>query len=408
MSCYLGETETTADTVSFSAPLETPWDDGTGTSALTELCRMVNNRLVALHQTAHTFTSVGLLAADGAFVARAYASNPARHPIYEFANVLSECKAQVYLMLNPQITTPTISFGGMVNASGYRWRYNNAATVKATLDGALSGLLATLVEDWKPMIVALRAALESLSGAVIQSKAWDAATISITGPFSGSTSLQVYENTAIDPASVTPAIGGTSTHWHIDVSPGANLYGDRVISTPGTNDLPGRGDIAVGFQSDYGNDYPADDESIDYLGASSTFYLAEPVGYVGWVHTRSCRKTFSFACSGSAGVDLRKLNGKVISWHLDTVDSGDSTRPPTDFPVTYSNPSGSITWSGNSAGFSSTKTVVSDVTLDDPAIPITEDAVDWWQQRECRDVQLYIDTPVFNFCIDSNGDTHDD
>lgn len=407
MSCYLGETETTADTVSFSAPLETPWDDGTGTSALTELCRMVNNRLVALHQTAHTFTSVGLLAADGAFVARNYASNPARHPIYEFANVLSECKAQVYLMLNPQITTPIISFGGMVNSSGYRWRYNNAATVKATLDGALSGLLATLVEDWRPMIIALRAALESLSGAVVQSKAWDAATITITGPFAGATTLRTYEATAINPASVSPAIGGTSTTWHIDVSAGANLYGDRVLHAPGDyNLINSQGDVAVGFQGDAGLPYP-DDESVDYFGASSTFYLADPVGYVGWCHMRSSRKTFSITCAGTGGIDLRALNGKTVTWHLDTV-AGVGSRPPTPLPVTYSNGSGSITWSGNTLTTSATKTVVSDVTLDDPAIATTEDAVDWWEEYESAIVQLYIDTPVFNFCIDSNGVAHDD
>lgn len=410
MSCYIGATETTADTVAFSAPLETPCDDGTGTSALTELCRMVNDRLVALHQTAHTFTSVGSTAADGAFVARAYASNPARHPIYEFANVLSECKAQVYLMLNPQVITPAI-FGGMVNSSGYRWRYNNAATVKATLDGALAGLLATLVEDWKPMIVALRAALVSLSGAQIQSQPWSAATITIyhtigsLGRGAGVASLQTSTFGELNPASITPSIGGSSSTWSVDTSAGANQYGDRSPTGFGYDELSGDSRLGVGFHSD--GSYPPS-SSVDYAGASIPFEDVYGMSEMGWVHAMSHRKTYTLSCSAPLGVDLRKLNGKTIFWHMDTQQDGHLIGYPSPLSVTYSAASGTVTWSGNLISTAATKTVVVDADLDLPAIDITEDARDWWDEYELCETVLVIDTTEFNFCIDSNGNYHDD
>ena len=410
MSCYLGETETTPDTVAFTASIETPWDDGTGTSALLELCRMVNNRLAALHQSTFTFSNVGSSAPDGSFVGRNYGSNPTRHPIREFVQVLDQCRSEVLAMVTPQTLVP-IAFGGMINGSGYQWRYNNAATVKATLVAAINGLNSQLLEDWELMILALRAALDSLSGAQIQSAPWTAATITIRFPTGsdaddeGIPSNKVTSRGELNLASVTPSIGGSSTDWVIDTSAGANLYGDRAARTSTHTSLfadTGR-DLGVAFAGDENDPAPA---TVEYHGTSKLFEAAIPVRGIGWDHGLSVRRTYTMTCVGTSGINLTALNGKSIPWHAEARKP--SSFDLTDLPVTFSAGSGSVVWSGNTAGASATKTVIIDADLDLPAIANTEDARDWWNLMESANVFIVLDTYIFNFCIDANGTAHDD
>lgn len=93
---------------------------------------------------------------------------------------------------------------------------------------------------------------------------------------------------------------------------------------------------------------------------------------------------------------------------MDTQQEGFLSGHPSPLSVTYVPDSGSITWSGNGISTSATKTLVVEADLDLPAIAVTEDARDWWDEYEMCESVLVLDTYVFNFCIDSNGDAHDD
>jgi hypothetical protein len=395
MACYLGETESTGDTIPAWHDLECPWDDQDGKAPLCQLCRAVNDRLVALKQSAHSFWRIGSTAADGALAALDYEGNPTWGPPTDFAVILQQCVAQVTAMLNVS------GFGGMLSGS-YRWRWANGSTVRSTLDSELSGLIYTLQEDWEPIIVALRNALDSLSGADIESEAWESVTIYVAGhDFGVSTPVvEVTNQVLVGPklSGVSPTPGGTSTTWSVPLN-ATNTYGNRAtVCGSGTYANEFNGDIGVDYQ--FGN---SDTHPDTYSGAAAAF-CDTILGDSGWWVYESCTKTWEIYIFADIGVDLRAMDGKTLNWSISAIAAEGGGSPVEAFSVVGGGTSGSFVWSQASPSVSSEHSLEIDVELDDPAIAsgtLPNDAP--------RGVVLQLDftADAFEFCVDSAGVYHD-
>lgn len=405
MACYIGETETSADTVSFTAALETPWDSRSGQSPLCELCRMVNDRLTALHQSAFSFTRIGAAPTDTALGDVDYAGTPTWNPAGDFRTILAECHTKISAMLNPEGFT----FGGMVNTSGYRWRYNNAATVKSTYDGAMAGKLTTLQEDWKPIIEAMRAALESLSGAEVESQAWTPVTVSfaLTALIGGDPTSPrdvAFASNGIDPATVY-----TSGAYDIATVTGGD--NDWPVTLSGTGSItPVHGqDFEVGFDIYDGGSIPGAPGVPS--GATTEVIVDGPDGAsLGW-YKQPSEETRTYRIKADTVVTAARtaMVGKTCDWDIDV-----SGHTPT-FPIDATPAGGTLTFA-NSTETTSGKTFSVDLAVPDSAIPTGAHPRDWHNgygigagdgPQACY-VGIALSNHEYNFCVDANGAYHDD
>jgi hypothetical protein len=407
MACYIGETETSADTVAFTHALETPWDSVAGRSPLMELCRMVQNRYSAIYQPTIHFTRVGANPADTALAGVDYAGTPALNPAGDFKTILEQCYNIIFAMTNPEVFLG--SWGGMVNSAGYQWRYNNAAAVRAALATDLSGLVYTLQEDWKPIILALRTALESLSGAEVESRAWTPSTLAFTiiGDNTGTTVSTTTLGQGIDPATVTESPSGTfrasidppDNDWPVDFG-NANALGGVGVAPAGQR-------FRVGF-------HVGDDAAISGNPTSSIFISSPDTGSGGWfIDARTA--TLSWLVRGNpawSAKAIAAMQGKTADWTIN------KTGPNTDLPLEMSAGSGTLTFS-TSSHITSGRTVQENFTMPDGAIPTGAHAIDWVENPDwvnpgdeigpkgCS-VQMVLSNNSHDFCIDWNGDYHDD
>lgn len=409
MACYIGETETSADTVVFTAALETPWDSQSGQSPLCELCRMVNDRLTALHQATFSFTRIGASPTDTALGDVDYEGNPGWNPSGDFRTILAQCHSRISAMLNPQVVFPA-SFGGMVNSSGYRWRYNNAATVKSTYDGAMAGKLTTLQEDWEPIILAMRAALESLSGAEVQSQAWTPVTVefALTPLISGDPSSPrdvVYRSNGIDPATVF-----TSGSYDIaDVTSPDNDWPVTLAGTASVSVLHAQ-DFEVGFDIYDGGSIPGAPGVPS--GNTIQVIVDGPDGVsMGW-YKAPAEETRTYRVKANTSVTAARVAmvGKTCDWDIEV-----SGHTPT-FPITATPSGGTLTFSSTTETTQG-KTFNVDLEVPDSAITTGAHARDWhngWGQtsspegpKACN-VGIVLSNHEYSFCVDANGVYHDD
>lgn len=406
MACYIGETETSADTVAFTAALETPWDSQSGQSPLCELCRMVNDRLTALHQGAVSFTRIGSAPTDTALGDVDYEGNPAWNPAGDFRTILAQCHSWISAMLNPETG---FVFGGMANSSGYRWRYNNAATVKSTYDGAMSGLLTTLQEDWKPIILAMRAALQSLSGAEVESQPWTPVTVGfvLTPLISGDPSSQrdvVFASGGIDPATLF-----TSGPYEIATTgPPDN---DWPVAFTGTGSVSTmlEEEFEVGFDIYDGGSIPGAPGAP--TGATIQVIVSGPDGSSeGWYKAPAQEtRTYRIKANTSVTAARAAMVGKTCDWDIEV-----SGHTPT-FPIDATPAGGTLTFSTTTE---TTFGKVFDVDLEvpDSAITTGAHARDWhngWGSgagdgpKGCN-VGIVLSNHQYDFCVDANGVYHDD
>jgi len=424
MACYIGETETSADTVSFTHALETPWDAQTGQSPLMELCRMVQNRWTALHQGTLTFVVVGANPPDTTFDGINYEAVPAANPFRDFYRVLDACRSAVLAM----VVNGGAGFGGVVNSSGYRWRYNNADAVRTALLSDLTGFDFQLQEDWKPIILALRTALESLSGAEVQSAPWVPATLAFSivplvfgdPDYPGGKSDIGGLSGGIDPTTVT--------YYPGDFQHGNTYLAD--VDTP-NNDWPvsfgyahaGGAENTLGYEFEVGfhvgaalpNDGSFGSGHGDPTSATDRIFVqCDHLRSGGWyILPESMSKSWRIRGNPAWSTQARAaMIGKTATWSITLIG------PDTDLPVTAT-PSGGVLTFSNTAHITIGQVVTSFVEMGADPIPTGAEALAWADQDEVTyagtvegpkgcSTQFEISGYSYDFCVDALGVYHDD
>lgn len=176
MSCYPGETlPSELDPIAWHV-FESFWDAQTGQSSITQLCRECTSAMTRLHYPvpALTWPYFGSISSptDGLIANLGMNTLPGRNNPRVFKETLE--KLDFYLKA---ITANTGIEGqtGYIDDEGKKWYYSPIATliaVRAAYLSAISGKNFGRMEDWEPIVIAMRVLLDALNAMTLKSHPW--------------------------------------------------------------------------------------------------------------------------------------------------------------------------------------------------------------------------------------------
>jgi hypothetical protein len=273
----------------------------------------------------------------------------------------------------------------------------------------MSGKLTTLQEDWKPIILAMRAALESLSGAEVESQAWTPVTVTfqlgaLLGGDPASPRDVAFASDGIDPATVSTA-GAYET---ATVTGGDNDWPVTLSGTGSVTPLHAQ-DFEVGFDIYDGGSIPGAPGVP--TGATTAVVVSGPDGFsLGWYKCPAEEtRTYRIAASTTSTAARAAMVGKTCDWDIDV--SGDTP----SFPIDATPNGGTLTFS-NTTETTTGKTFNVDLAVPDSAIPTGAHPRDWhngWGSGAgdgpiACNVGIVLSNNSYDFCVDANGVYHDD
>jgi hypothetical protein len=406
MACYLGESKTVPALGESWHDFVSVFDSVSGRSPLCQMARMINDRRAVLEAGSSAIAIIGASPSDTALAGIDYALNLTRSPVRDFSTALKSCRDHILQLLVPWSNRTT---GGLVNNDGERWGFNSGTTIRSDFEDAIDGLDFELVEDFQPILEAMRDALDATVSTTASSAPWANGRI-LLGVNNPNPTSPVYSQFELNPASITAPGAPHGLEWQIAIGAGDNEYGDRDVvgcgqTGPQGGSPPEVADLWVGFIDGTGGGVDPLTESVDSESDPAYTDICETDTLIrtGWLHLLEVTKLFrvtptaSLKESGSGTWDPVSpipTNAKTsvsTSYSLAVYQPGGST--PSSLGVTHTPSGGSVTF-GSSDSYKE-YSIESELTI--PALASTAEPFD----SDGCNVRLEVAEDEFLFCVDS-------